>query len=341
MKPLTTDDVFDLMDAYLTSAALNAAMELGLFWLLAERPLNGTQVSQALDIPENRCRYWLQLLCSTGLVEQVPEGYTLSPTARTAIVDAYSQETWAFLAQEARMRFPLILDLARHIREPRSVWAALEMTPPDYFAPMVEDPGQARAFTRMLYEIHLPYADALAATLDMSGVERLMDLGGGSGVVSLALLRRYPHLSATVVDIPSVCAAGREIAAENGLEGRITYHAADFIQEALPLGFDLILQCDAGPCNAAFFRKVRTALNPGGRLVIVDQFATAENTAPGAYLYWAFQAALENPDYTRITSAQVRAELTRAGFQVLSERTLPPQQVRRWSGDWVVLEARK
>jgi predicted O-methyltransferase YrrM len=341
MKPVTTDDVFDLMDAYLTSAALNAAMELGLFWLLAEQPLDVAEVAQALDIPENRCRYWLQLLCNTGLVEQVPEGYIPSPTARTTILDAYSYETWAFVAEEARMRFPLILDLAQRIREPRSVWAALGLTPPDYFAKMVEDPERARAFTHALYEIHVPYADALAAALDMSGVERLMDLGGGSGVVSLALLRHYPRLRATVVDIPSVCAEGREIAAENGLEERITYHAADYEREELLTGFDVVLLCDAGPYGEAFFRKIRAALNPGGRLVIVDQFATVENIAPGGYLYWAFQAALENPNYTPTTSTEIQARLRQAGYQVLSESTLPASEALRWSSDWVVLEARR
>jgi cyclopropane fatty-acyl-phospholipid synthase-like methyltransferase len=341
MKPVTTDDVFDLMDAYLASAALNAAMELGLFWMLAEQPLDVAEVAQALGIPENRCRHWLQLLCSTGLVEQVPEGCTPSATARRTILEVYSRETWAFLAEEARMRFPLILDLAQHIREPGSVLAALGLTPPDYFAQMVEDPERARAFTRMLYEIHVPYADALAATLDMSGVERLMDLGGGSGVVSLALLRRYPHLSATVVDIPSVCAEGREIAAENGLEGRITYHAADYEQEALLTGFDVVLLCDAGPHSEAFFRKIRAALNPGGRLVIVDQFGTAEGIAPASWLYWAFQAALEDPDYTPRTSAEVQDRLRQAGYQVLSECSLPVSEVVRWSSDWIVLEARR
>ena len=64
MKPTTTDDVFDLLDAYVTSAALGAAMESGLFWLLKEQPLDVAGVARALGIPINRCRYWLQILSS-------------------------------------------------------------------------------------------------------------------------------------------------------------------------------------------------------------------------------------------------------------------------------------
>jgi hypothetical protein len=58
MVPQTTDDVFDLVDAYLSSAALGTALELGLFWLLAERPLDAAGVGRELGIPTNRCRYW-------------------------------------------------------------------------------------------------------------------------------------------------------------------------------------------------------------------------------------------------------------------------------------------
>jgi ubiquinone/menaquinone biosynthesis C-methylase UbiE len=333
MRLATTDDVFDLMDSYITSAALGAAMELGLFWLLAEQPLDVTGVAQALGIPRNRCQYWLQLLSSVGLIEQVAKGYVPSPMARTVILDAYSQETWAFLAREGRDRFPAVRDLALHIREPGSAWEAQGLTPPDYFAQIVESSERARRFTRMLYEIHLPLAEELAESLDMSGVDRLMDLGGGSGVVSLALLRRYPHLTAVVVDIASVCAAGRDLAVENSMEDRITYHTADFLRDELPSGFDMILQCDVGSYSEALFRKIRAVLNPGGRLVIVDQFAPAEGVAPPSGLYWAFLGSLENPDSAFSTAAEVQTRLTQAGFQLLSESTLC------WSSGWIVIEA--
>ena len=341
MKPTTSDDIFELMDAYVTSAALNAALELGLFWLLAEQPLDDTGVAQALDIPPNRCRRWLALLSRTGLIEQSARGYAPSSMAQTAILDAFSQETWAFLAREARDRYPAVLDLAVHIRQPGSVWEAQGLTPPDYFAKLQDSPEWARQFTRMLYEIHLPLADELARMLDMQDVDRLLDLGGGSGVVSLALLHRHPGLSATVVDIANVCAAGREIAAENGMEERIAYLALDFSQEELPSGFDRVVACDVGPFDVDMHRRIRAALRPGGRLVTVDQLASAEGVAPPTWVYWAFLASLENPNSTRLTRAEFKSRLAQAGFQVLSERTVAPSEVLLWSSDWIVCEAQK
>jgi tRNA A58 N-methylase Trm61 len=341
MKPTTTDDIFDLMESYVTSTALNVALETGLFWLLAEGPMDAKGIAEAQNIPLGRCQYWLQLLVSVGLLQQRPEGYLPSPTTRAAIMGSYSEETWSFLAKETRDRFPALLHLALHIHEPGSVWTALGLTPPDYFAQISRNSTTADRFTRMLYEIHLPLAEHIAQVLDMRGVDRLLDLGGGSGVVSLALLRRYPQLTAVVVDIPNVCKAGRSIAAENSLDDRISYHAADYHSDELPSGFDMVLECDAGPCTESLLGKIRTSLNPGGRLVVVDQFAPLRGVAPSTWLYWAFLASLENPNFTLPTAAEVQKRMEQAGFQVLHQQRLPHHDVLRWSSDWTLIEASK
>jgi hypothetical protein len=69
VKPETTEDILELMGGYIVSAALGAAMDLGVFWLLAEKPLPATGVAQSLNIPLNRCHHWLQVLCRLGLLD--------------------------------------------------------------------------------------------------------------------------------------------------------------------------------------------------------------------------------------------------------------------------------
>jgi SAM-dependent methyltransferase len=322
IEPTTTDEVLGSIDAFFSSVAIGVALEFGLFWLLGEQPMDATQIADALAIPHNRCRYWLQLLVRVGLIEQAPAGYAPSTTARRTIVEAYSQDTWALLAQEARERYPYLLDLALHIREEGSVQDALGLATRAYTAEMSADPDRARRFTRMLYELHQPLADELAGMLDMNAAERLLDLGGGSGVVSFALLRQYPGLSAVVMDIPNVCVAGREIAAENGLENRVTYHAGDFVNDDLPMGFDVVLECDVNVYSEALFRKVRAVLNPGGRFLIVDQLAPAEGMAPPSRLHWAFQGSLVDPQFTYPTPDEIQALLGHAGFRSVTCREL-------------------
>ena len=94
-------------------------------------------------------------------------------------------------APSGRVALPALL--AVQLGESGTPWEAQGLTPPDYFTLLVEQPERSAQFTRMLYEIHVPLADELAASLPMDGVARLLDVGGGSGVMSLALLRRHPR----------------------------------------------------------------------------------------------------------------------------------------------------
>jgi SAM-dependent methyltransferase len=343
LKPTTPDDVLELLEASTVSAALGAAMELGLFWLLEVRPLDAHGIASALDIPLGRCRYWLQLLADAGLVVEGRHGYEPSPTAKTAILEIFEQDSWALLAEEARERLRGLVDLPVHMRVAGSAWTVMGLTPPMYLDHLVGDPERARRFTRMLADLHEPLAEVVVDAVDLEAAGRLMDLGGGSGVVSMAALRRYPDLTATVVDVANVCIAGREIAAAASLQDRLTYHPADFLHDELPADFDVILECDVNIYGVELFRKVRDSLCQGGRFVIVDQLAPAEGVAPPSRVHWAFAGALVDPEFTFPTAAGIRAQLEGAGFRDVSERPLPAVKGpgKRFAVGTVVIEGTK
>jgi len=343
MKPRSTEDVLDLLGGHLVSATLGTAMELGLFWLLAERPMSALDVADSLSIPLNRCHHWLRLLLKLGLLEDRPDGYVPSTVARTAILDAQSRHFWAFHARGDREAFNSVRDLALNIGRPMSAWAAPSLEPRVELQRLREDAGYAAGFTRMLFEIHLPLAEQLANLLDLQGVRRLIDVGGGSGVISFALLRRRSELTSVVVDAETICQVGRELALENGLERRITFLAADALEDELPTGFDMAILCDTGLFNALLFRRLHDVLNANGRLAVVDKFAPTRTDAPPSRLPSAFLASLEYPAQSiNLTTAEMaQALLHEAGFRDLSSAVAPHRDTLPWNVDWVVLEARK
>jgi SAM-dependent methyltransferase len=337
MRSITTGDVVDLLDASFTSAALGAALELGLFWMIDEQPRPAPEIAAALGIPSARCAYWLQLLQRTGLLERGPNGFATSAAARTAIVRAFSRDTWAFLALEARERLPVLVDLTLSIREGGPLPAALRAPRPGYVEMMSTDSGRARRFTRMLEELHRPLAEQLADRLDARGVTRVLDLGGGSGVVSLALARRNPGLAAVVVDIPTVCEAGREIAAASGLADRVTYQPADILRDDLPRPFGLVVMCDVGVCGEDLFRRVAAVMDRGARFVIADVFAPAPGVAPPSRAHWLFERSLGEPRFSIPTAGDMEAMLQAAGFRVLSRETIDPPNGGAGQGDLLTM----
>ena len=119
-----------------------------------------------------------------------------------------------------------------------------------------------------------------------------------------------------VGDLANVCAAGQEIAMENSMEERLIFHVGDMLEEELPTGFDLILECDTGIYGEALFRKLRTSLKEGGRFVIIDHLQIAEGTESPSLLVHAFQSSLADPSFALPTVNEIEVMLNSAEFQV-------------------------
>jgi SAM-dependent methyltransferase len=285
-----------------------------------------------LSIPLNRCRYWLDILVNLDLLEINGSTYSLSESASIAILSTLSQDAWRNIANESLDSYPYLTNLAKYIHEPGSALAARGIEHKDYAQQIKENPERARRFTKMLYELHQPLANDLADTLDMENVKRFMDLGGGSGIMSNALLNRYPDITSVIVDVENVCNAGKDILKGDPSTDRISYYPADFLKEGLPEAFDMILECDVCVYDEALFRKLQKCLNPGGRLVIVDQFATEKGKVPpGRPLSWGFIGSLTDPDFSFPTPSDVKDLLAQTGYQILAETELPDH--------WLIIDA--
>ena len=324
MKIKSTADVFELLGAYVPSATLDLAIELGLFWKLAEQPRTADEVAKDLNIPLNRCRYWLDIMVNLDLLETNGDTYLPSELASAAILSTLSQNAWRNIANESRDSYPCLNNLPEYIHEPGSALAAQGIEHKSYFQQLKENPERALRFTRMLNELHQSLANNLMEALDMGNVKRLMDLGGGSGIMSNALLSRNPDATSVIVDIENVCIAGKDILRGYATADRISHYPADFLTDDLPEGFDMILECDVCVYEEALFRKLQGCLNSGGRLVIVDQFAAEKGEVPpGRPLAWGFIGSLADPDFSFPTSSDIKDLLAQTGYQILAETKLP------------------
>lgn len=340
MKLTSTDDVIELMDAYLPAAALGAAIERGLFWRLVDGPEPVDVLAAALDVPPRRCLHLCRLLAELGLLELDDHGVALSPVARSEIVETFTPEGWAVYASDLLEAYPVGLELSTNLGHPGSLWTLVEPGGRDHRADpaeirdrhraavsyvhrMADDPERAEAFCRLLFDVHRPMAAHLADTLDLHGVDRLMDLGGGSGVVSFALLKRHQHLRAVVVDIATVCEAGRRIADEESVGDRITYHPADFTTDDLPTGFGMVLLCDVGHYGRPLFAKVASVLEPGGRFFIVHRLIDNGRAFALSDLVWGFRESLNDPEFAFTTVDQIVTDLAATGFEIESVGAMP------------------
>jgi SAM-dependent methyltransferase len=120
-------------------------------------------------------------------------------------------------------------------------------------------------------------ADEVARKVRLPRTARhLLDVGGGHGLYSIKLCRRYPQLSATVFDLPQALQAARTTIAAENMGDRVSVQAGDFWRDDLGDGYDVtllfnIIHGNLPAKNTELMRKVAGALRPGGLVAILDQ----------------------------------------------------------------------
>src|SRR2546427_5405406 len=101
---------------------------------------------------------------------------------------------------------------------------------------MIEDRAYLEAFILGMHEYAAGSSDAVAAAIELEGAELLLDVGGGGGTYSIACCRKYPDLSAVILDQPPVLEIAANVAAASGLSDRISVRADDYRTADFRLG---------------------------------------------------------------------------------------------------------
>ena len=74
-------------------------------------------------------------------------------------------------------------------------------------------------------------AQKTAESLDLDGVNNMLDLGGGSGAYAIAFAKHKPEVSATVFDLPTVIPLTQKYVSEEGLENQVKFIEGDMIED--------------------------------------------------------------------------------------------------------------
>jgi SAM-dependent methyltransferase len=117
----------------------------------------------------------------------------------------------------------------------------------------------------------------LMAAHDWSTARHVADLGAGNGALLVHLLRTFPHLRGSILDLPGNTPVAERNLAAAGVADRSQVVAGDFFRPLTHLGADTFVLSSVlhdwdDESAAAILRRVAEAVGTGGRLLVVDSF---------------------------------------------------------------------
>jgi ubiquinone/menaquinone biosynthesis C-methylase UbiE len=153
---------------------------------------------------------------------------------------------------------------------------------------------------------------------DFSSVRRLVDIGGGDGVLAAAVLSNHPLTTAVVFDTLAAIDAARHKFATSGVADRLEFVGGDFF-EAVPADADLyvlknVLHNWDDERAVRILRVARRACPQTGALLVVQHVIPDDDSpSPAALLDIALLVLTSGKQRTR---GEYEALLEAAGFEV-------------------------
>jgi hypothetical protein len=261
-----------MLTGYWISQALYAAAKLKLADLLKDGPRTSDDLAPVTGTHPPSLYRLLRALASVGVfVEDDRRRFGLTPLAECLRSDVAGSQ-WAMAVMNGEEHYASWGEVLYSVRTGQPSFE--ELYGAGVFDFLSRDPEKARIFDEAMVGVHGRETAAMLDAYDFSGIGVLADVGGGNGSLLSVVLKRYPNLRGLLFDLPGVAERARANLAAAGLAGRCDVIGGNFF-ESVVSGADayllrhIIHDWDDEEC-VRILKNVRSAMNDGGRLLVVE-----------------------------------------------------------------------
>ena len=332
LSPLTaprTDPtpIFEFFRGNHGTELLTAAVaHFNLFGRLAEGPSPSEKLRQELSLSPRAAAVLFAALRAMGLMERDAQGrLAATPLAREHLTPGGEFYVGDYIGLAADS--PGVLAMVDRLRSSRAPGASDEAGAAFIYREGIrsamDQEESARHLTLSLAGRGKNVAPLVAERAPLDGKKLLVDVGGGSGIYSVAYLRKHPNLRAVVWDRGEVLKVADEFARQYGVADRLECRAGNMFADPLPEGADAVLLSNVlhdwdWPECQRLVSRCADALPPGGRLLIHDVFLNDAHDGPLAIALYS-AALFSLTEGRAYSAAEFRHMLSTAGLAPADE----------------------
>jgi SAM-dependent methyltransferase len=312
----TIPDLLQLSGGYWAPAALHAGVKLDIFSALVAGSLPADNVAAACGTEPRATAMLLDSLAALGLLSKAGENYSLTAFSAAHLVRSAPGYLGHIIMHHHHL-MPGWAQLPAAVRSGAPVRSSVSHG---------DEADVRESFIMGMFNLANQLAPKVAASIDLSGRRRLLDLGGGPGTYAVHFCLKNPELTATVFDLPSSRSFAEGVFDRFGLSGRVDFCPGDYHLENVPTGFDVawlshILHAEGEDGCRAILRKAVDSLEPGGLLLVQEFILDDTKDGPLFPALFSLNMLLGTGSGRAYSQGELNAMMAEAGLEDL--RRLP------------------
>ncbi|HVO56513.1 MAG TPA: methyltransferase [Dongiaceae bacterium] len=285
MPPFVT--MLEMLGGQYIVGALASIAELQIPDLVKDGPKSAAELAEKVGAnPQNLFRL-MRAAASVGVLAEGADGkFAQTPLSEVLCSDA-KPSLRGFAAMHGREWLTNGWgNLTHTVRTGKRVLA--EQYGNDLFQFFAQNPEEAKIFNQAMTDLSAVDGPALASTYSFEGLNSVVDIGGGVGLLLATVLHKNPHLRGTLMDMPHVIESAKT-GPLHGVLDRCGFVSGDMFKK-VPVGHDaymmrhIIHDWPDDRC-IQLLKACREAVNPGGKLLVIDSVIDPGNEySPSKFL---------------------------------------------------------
>jgi ubiquinone/menaquinone biosynthesis C-methylase UbiE len=189
----------------------------------------------------------------------------------------------------------------------------------------IEKDEWVEAFISAMHYRGVNQGKILSMIIDITNVNKILDLGGGSAAFSMELVKKNPSINAVVLDLPHVIPLTKKYVSQEGLIDKFNFIEGDYLTRDFESNYDLILlsaivHINSFEQNKLLIKKCADSLNKNGMIIINDFIMNKDRTQPYHGAFFSLNMLVGTVSGDTYTEEEIKGWFTSAGISKIERK---------------------
>jgi len=279
--------IIEIVQGFYVSKAIAVAAELGIADYLKGKQLSVTELARLTQTHEESLYRLMRMLSSQGIFIEKRNRVFSNNRLSLTLTECDESMKHMIIHQVNSINWKMFEELDYVVKTGNN--AAQKILGMDVFEYLEKNPERNIIYNKAMTNSSLMLSYAILSEYSFSKARKIIDIGGGEGILLAMILYKYPKANGVVFDLPHVVDGAKRIAQDYQVTDRLETISGNFF-EAIPEGGDYyilksIIHNLSDEQSVDVLSKIKNRIEDNGKILIIEPIIENHNHYSFAKLY--------------------------------------------------------